>query len=193
MAWRSPEVKWSNEKHENAHCNHCEQRGDCSFLKFKDPRLASISYVIEDKLKIIATHPNPSAVSIVFRNISEPKLSSKWWKAKLYSLNIFFPSLPLRCAGALAASTGSETKLKFSLRFDASVQSGMCGCKSVKTNFTEPSCVVVSVRGERGVRPLELTSFVKGEEGVREESWAFRSFSMNGVGPPAPAQKSTYV
>jgi hypothetical protein len=32
---------------------------------------------------------------------------------------------------------------------------------------------------------------VKVDEGIREDSWAFKSFSMKGVGPPAPAQKST--
>lgn len=71
----------------------------------------------------------------------------------------------------------------------------MCGCKSVKTNLTVPAAGAGILRGERGVRPLlaELTELVKGEVGSREVSWVFRSFSMKGVGPPAPAQKSTYV
>jgi hypothetical protein len=98
----------------------------------------------------------------------------------------------LRLAGAFAASTGSETKLKFALRFEYSVQSGICGCRSVRTNLTAPTCGV-GFRGERGTRPFELTEAVNGELGVREDSCAFKSFSMNGVGPPAPAQKSTYV
>jgi hypothetical protein len=83
-------------------------------------------------------------------------------------------------------------KLRFSLRLEYSVQSGMCGCRSVKTNLTAPTCGV-GFRGERGTRPSESTEMVNGELDVREESCAFKSFSMNGVGPPAPAQKSTYV
>ncbi len=137
-------------------------------------------------------YPNPSAVSIVFLKIAIPSLSSKWWKAKLYNLNIFLPSAPFRLAGALAASTGSETKLKFTLLFEASVQSGIWGCKSVKMNCTA-LLLGLTVFGDRGIRvALEpLIEVVYGEVGVREESWAFRSFSMKGVGPPAPAQKST--
>jgi len=86
----------------------------------------------------------------------------------------------------------SETKLRFSLRLDASVQSGIWGCRSVKINFTESSCAVLT-RGERGVRPLALVTVGGDDRGIRDASWAFKSFSMNGVGPPAPAQKSTYV
>lgn len=111
----------------------------------------------------------------------------------MYNLKIFLPSDPLRSAGAFAASTGADTKLRFSLRFEASVQSGICGCKSVNTNFTAPFSVGVAVRGERGVRPFPLPLLVKGDVGARDESCAFRSFSIKGVGPPAPAQKSTYV
>jgi hypothetical protein len=136
------------------------------------------------------TYPNPSAVSRVFRRMSEPSLSSKWWNARLYNLNIFFPSSPLRFEGALAASTDSETKLKFSLRLDASVQSGICGCKSVKTNFTAPVSGP-AVRGDRRKEPLGFELDVFEVALFCEESCAFRFFSMNGVGPPAPAQKST--
>lgn len=89
-------------------------------------------------------------------------------------------------------------KLRFSLRFEASVQSGIWGCISVRMNCTAPLSGVsvrgdVTVRGDRGFNAaLEaLRDAVYGETGIREESCAFRSFSMKGVGPPAPAQKST--
>lgn len=135
---------------------------------------------------------------MVFRSISEPNLLSKWWKARLYNLNIFFPSPPFKLAGAFAASTGSETKVKFSLRLAASVQSGMCGCKSVNMNLTALLLAMSGIRGERGIRPLlvletEFIEVVNGDGGTREDRVALRSFSMKGVGPPAPAQKSTYV
>lgn len=98
----------------------------------------------------------------------------------------------LRVVGAFAASTGSDTKLRYSLRLEASVQSGMCGCKSVKTNLTAPAGSA-TIRGERGVRHLSFGGVAYGELDTRESSFAFKSFSINGVGPPAPAQKSTYV
>lgn len=81
-----------------------------------------------------------------------------------------FPSFPFRLTGAFAASTGSETKLRFSLRLEASVQSGICGCMSVKTNLTA-SLVLAAVRGDRGVRTLmELADVVNGELGSREDN-----------------------
>ncbi len=63
-------------------------------------------------------------------------------------------------------------------------------------NLTAPPGAASTVRGERGASPalpLEamLAEVVYGELGDIEESCALRSFSMKGVGPPAPAQKST--
>jgi len=86
--------------------------------------------------------------------------------------------------------------VKFSLRFANSVQSGMWGCISVNTNLTALLLAISDIRGERGIRPLlvlesEFEEVVNGEGGTRAARVAFRSFSMNGVGPPAPAQKST--
>lgn len=190
MSRRSPEVERSDEEHQESHGNHGNEGWESSFLEFEDSR-QNISQIQMAGRRVV-TYPNPSAVSRVFRKIAIPNLSSKWWNARLYNLNILFPSLPLRLAGAFAASTGSDMKLRFSLRLEYSVQSGICGCRSVRRNLTAPAGGVW-FRGERGTRPSELTEVVNGELGVREESCAFKSFSMNGVGPPAPAQKSTYV
>lgn len=54
------------------------------------------------------THPNPSLVSTVFFKMAFASGSSKWWNARLNSLNAFFPSFlypSSRSAGTFAAST----------------------------------------------------------------------------------------
>lgn len=134
----------------------------------------------EDWRKGGETYPKPSAVSTVFFNISPPNSSPKWWKAKLYKRKtLVSPCTPFaspliffnKSLGAFAASTDSDIKLRFSLRFDASVQSGIWGCKSVNTNCTLPFLSSpLTGRGERKASP-SIWGFGVAATSAYETSW----------------------
>lgn len=110
----------------------------------------------------ISNIAKPWLVSTVFFRILVARGSSKWWNARLNSLMTPFPSLLFTSdLGASLASTPSLSNEISGLFFANRSQAGMLGCRSVRTKSTGAA-----------VRALRL-------------------LAMPGVGPPAPAQKST--